>query len=702
MTKTEVLTFISNNKKKYKNKNELILSIASMYDQNFNSVKDIVDSLIQNGEIVDCGKGKFKLLKDTNLLKGRLIGNNKGFAFVDVMDPAVPDFFIPPNKLNGAYNGDTVLICPLTFTEESQEAEVVKVLTRNNTTVVGSFEQAKKGCGIVTADNSKFSKQIFIPKKGVNGAKHGQKVVVKVDFKGKDSTLIGEVIEILGKEDNFETLQLALIREHKLYEEFPAEVLAEAKMLPDTVSADEIQNRLDLRNELTFTIDGADARDFDDAVSLTMKGENYVLGVHIADVGNYVKYSSKLDEEAYLRGTSSYFPNLVLPMLPTKLSNGICSLNEGVDRLTLSCIMEFNPKGKLIDYKICESVINSKKRFTYDEVYKIICGDKSALKEFKEFTETIINMNKLSKILGEIKDKNGMLNLDVPEPYFELDENKKVKIVQARERNEAHILIENFMVVANETVAKHYATLNYPFVYRVHEKPTKEKIEAFNYFLKSLGVVAPEIKGEIKPVYIQKILNSLEGKDYEQTCNKVLLRSLQKARYFEDCLGHFGLALDYYCHFTSPIRRYPDLCIHRIIKDDLNKKVNKLKIAELREFVAEASVMSSMREKNATEAERDVDDLYKAYYMQDHLNEEFEGIISGVTNFGFFVELPNTIEGLVRIESLPEDGYMYFEKSYKLKGQAHCYSLGDKIKVKAVKASMYDRKIEFVLAGEQH
>ena len=385
-------------------------------------------------------------------------------------------------------------------------------------------------------------------------------------------------------------------------------------------------------------------------------------------------------------------------MLPKKLSNGICSLNEGVDRLTLSCIMEIKPSGEVASHKIVESVIRSKKRFTYDEVYDIICGKKEALVKYKDFVDTIKDMNELSKILEGVKKENGMLMLDIPEPFFTLDENEKVKIVEAREQNEAHKLIENFMVICNEVVARHYAIQKYPFVYRVHEKPTKEKIENFNYFLNSLGVSTPEILGPIEPSYVQEVLKQLNGKDYEQICNKVLLRSLQKARYLEDCLGHFGLALDYYCHFTSPIRRYPDLCIHRIIKEDLKGKVTKTRIDELKEFVIDASYRSSEREKNATEAERDVNDLYKAYYMQDHLGEVFEGTISSVTNYGFYVELPNTIEGLVRIESLPDDNYMFYEKSYKLKGSGHTYGLGDKVKVKSVMANLYERKIEFVLA----
>ena len=703
MVKEQIVQFLSKTKKKFKNKNELVLTLAEFYNDTFNNTKDVLESLLKDGKVVEVAPGKFKLISDTNLIKGKLIGNNKGFAFVEVIDPNVPDFFVPPTKLNGAFNGDTVLIRPLNITDLSQEAEVVRILERNNTTVVGTYSRLKRGDGIVRPDNNKFHKDILVSKKNSMGAVGGQKVVVKVTFDKKGTSLKGEVIEILGEENDFKTLELALIRAHKLYEVFPTEVLDEANRVPDKVLKHELEGREDFRNELAFTIDGEDARDFDDAVSITKKGDNYVLGVHIADVGHYVKYESELDKEAYLRGTSSYFPNLVLPMLPKKLSNGICSLNEGVDRLTLSCVVELKEDGTVVNHKICESVINSKKRFTYTEVYGIIQGDKELCEKYSEFIDSITMMNKLSKTLGEIKTKNGMLELDIPEAKFILDENEKVKVVEPREQNEAHKLIENFMVLANEVVAKHYCIKKYPFVYRVHEKPTREKMDNFNYYLSSLGVSTPEIIGDVEPDYVQELLQLLKGKPFEQICNKVLLRSMQKARYDASCLGHFGLALEYYCHFTSPIRRYPDLCIHRIIKEDLRKNgLGKARIDELRDFVDDASFRSSERERNATEAERDVDDLYKTYYMQDHLNEEFEGTISGVQNYGFYVELPNTIEGLVKIESLPEDSYMFFEKSYKLKGAGHCYGLGDKVRVKAVGANIYERKIDFVLAGEEN
>jgi len=702
MLNEEIIDFVrKNHKKKFKNLNDLILFISREKSENFNNVKTMVQNLINAGKIVETTKGKFSPLTNTNLIKGRVIGNSRGFAFVDVQDPTRPDFFIPPKKLMGALNGDIVLIKPLVETQENQEAEVVKILERNNTTVVGTLKMLKRGDAILIPDNNKFSKDVLILAKDQNGASPNQKVLVKINFTNrKNEKLTGEVIEILGECDDFKTLELSLIRAHKLYEEFPPEVIEESIKVNQKITKKDLEGRVDLRDKLTFTIDGADAKDFDDAVSIEKKGDNYVLGVHIADVGNYVKYDSELDKEAYLRGTSSYFPNLVLPMLPEALSNDICSLKENVDRLTLSCIMELDKNAKVLNYKICESVINSKKRFTYDEVYSIICKEKEACEKFKEFEESIILMNNLSKKLGEIKKANGMLDLDVPEVHFELDENEKVKVVKPRDRNEAHLLIENFMVLTNEVIAKYYATRKFPFVYRVHEKPLREKIEAFNFFVNSLGVSTPEIIGTIEPDYVQTILKSLEGKDFEQTCNKVLLRSLQKAKYSEECLGHFGLALEYYCHFTSPIRRYPDLCIHRIIKEDLKKPITKTRKENLMDFVVEASIRSSEREKNAVEAERDVDDLYKTYYMTDHLNEEFEGIISGVQNYGLYVELDNTIEGLVKIENLPEDTYLFYEKSFKLKGNSHCYGLGDKVKVRVIAANMYDRKIDFVLVEE--
>ena len=700
MNRSKVLEYIKTSKRKYKNKNELILNISDDLHIAFNTAKNFLDELISSGSVILLNK-KFVVVEGDAFVKGKLIGNNKGYAFVEVPDRSVPDFFIPPTKLNGALNGDLVVIRPLSKTDLSQEAEVVTILERNNTTIVGVYEKMERGDGIVTPDNNKLNRQVFVKSKDSKKAQSGDKVVAKVFFDKQKGSLNGQIIEILGRNDDFKTLELALIREHKLYEIFPKPVTAEAEAKNVKLTEKDFKNRVDLRNETIFTIDGEDAKDLDDAVSIKKNGKNYVLGVHIADVGNYVKMGSELDKEAYLRGTSAYFPNLVLPMLPKALSNGICSLNEGVDRLTLSVEMEITPQGEFVKHKIFESVIKSKARLTYTSVYAVLCGDEQETKRYQDLKESFFMMQELSETLSERRKKTGMLDLDVPEVHFELDENEKVRVVAARERNAAHILIENFMVAANETIAKHFATLKLPFIYRVHEKPTKEKIDAFLYYLNSLGLSTPEIT-DCTPGDVQELLKLLDGKPYEQIANKVLLRSLQKARYLEDCIGHFGLALDYYCHFTSPIRRYPDLCIHRIIKESLKGQLSSVRKEELGDFVVDAAFRSSDREKNADDAERDVDDLYKAYYMQDHLNEEFIGTISGVQSYGFYVELDNTIEGLVRIENLPGDGYLFFEKSYMLKNQARQFKLGDKVKVKAISANLYDRKIEFVLAEENN
>ena len=693
--KEKILEFLNENKVKFASKNEFIMFFANRFKVSVKQTRVVVDNMLKNGEIVEGRGGKIVTKQSTKFLKGKIIGNSKGFAFCQIIGEKMPDFFIPPKKLGGALNGDVVLIKPLLVTEESQEGEVVKILEKANTTLVGTLTLFNGKDGFVIPDNKKISKDIFVPRKAINGAKQGQRVVVKVDFSNPER-LSGQVLEILGESDDVFSLEMGLIRSHKLYEEFPENVIKESEKVPQTLSKENFKGRKDLRGMKIFTIDGADAKDLDDAVSIEKKGENYYLGVHIADVGHYVKSDSILDKEAYTRGTSAYFPNMVLPMLPRSLSNGICSLNPNQDRLTLSVFMEIDKDGNVKNHEICESVIKSVERLTYDIVYQVIQGDEKACKQLSHIKEDILMMSELSQIIEEKRKLAGALDLDIPEPYLVVDEDLKVSIVEKRERNQAHKLIENFMVICNETVAKHFAGIQMPFVYRVHEKPLIEKMRDFCSFLVGLGIATPEVR-DVDSKFVQNILKLTEGKDISELANKVLLRSLQKAKYYDECLGHFGLALEYYCHFTSPIRRYPDLCIHRIIKESLHGPITRQRMWELSDFVTDASFRSSETEKNAEEAERDVDDLFKAVYMKDHLGEEYEGTISGVTNFGFFVELDNTIEGLVRIESLPPDSYLFFEKSLKLKGNSHVYCLGDKVKVKVVASNVFDRKIDFIL-----
>ena len=694
--KEKIITFLSQGKIKFGSKDDLILFFAGKLTKTPKEIKKIVEAMISRGEIYEKRKGEFVVVKNTNIMKGKISGTNKGYAFFVPLDKTKEDFFISERNLKGAMDGDLVLVKPIMETEKSTEGEVVSILENANKTVVGTITYVNGKNAFVIPDNKKLPSDVFVPKKFTLNAKQGYRVVVKIN-KSKSNKLTGEVVEILGESDDIFSLEMGIIREHKLYEIFPKSVLDEARKIPQKV-LNLYNNRVDLRKEKIFTIDGADAKDLDDAVSISKKGKNYVLGVHIADVGNYVKYNSELDKEAYTRGTSVYFPNMVLPMLPKELSNGICSLNENEDRYTLSVEMEITPNGDIVAHKIFESVICSCHRLTYDQVYKVLCGDKDESKKLKDIKDDLLLMNELSHILGNRRKMAGALDLDIAESYIEVDENFNVSFVNKRERNDAHKLIENFMVVCNEAVAKEFRLRGIPFVYRIHEKPVVEKIKNVCIFLQGLGLKINEIK-EISPLVIQEILKQTEDKPYKEIANKVLLRSMQKARYLNEPVGHFGLALEDYCHFTSPIRRYPDLVIHRIIKEFLNnKKISNNRKLELNDFVLDASFRSSETEKNADEAERDVDDLFKAIYIKNCIGQEFDGIISGVQNYGFFVELENTVEGLVKIETLPQDFYLYMEKSLKLKGNNHTYSIGDKVRVKVVNSNVFERKIDFILA----
>lgn len=628
------------------------------------------------------------------LLQGTISGTAKGFVFCRVV--GMPDFFIPPTKTKGAINGDTVLIKVISKTEQSTEAQVVKIVNRANERLVGELFKFKNEI-MFKSDNAKISKYIKIEKGYFLDAKMGEKIVCKLTYQPENNKerFVGRIVEILGESSNTQVLELALMREYNIYEIFPKEVIDKGKEVSKKgiLPADK-KGRLDLTSEEIFTIDGENAKDFDDAVSLSvLPNGNYYLGVHIADVGHYVTRGGILDEEAYLRGTSVYFPTMTFPMLPESLSNDICSLNENVERLTLSCFMEIDKNCNVVNHKVAESVIKSKARLTYTQVANTL-QDKEGGEKSDPFKKTLKKMNILAKMLKEKRAKEGELDFDIAEPYFLFDENNEIVSVVKRERNDAHKLIENFMILCNEVIAKEFFTRKIPFVYRVHEVPTKEKASDIIEFLRGLSLPCPSVPEVITPEFYAEILKLVEKHALKETINKVVLRSLQKARYSNQCLGHFGLALKYYCHFTSPIRRYPDLTIHRIIKDSLHgKNVSK----ELNNFVFEASEQSSVKEKNSEDAERAADDLKKAEYMKKHIGEEFVGTITSVTNFGFFVELENTIEGLVRVESLPKDAYLFFEKSLKLKGGNHTYNMGDKVEIKVLSSNVFDRKIDFVL-----
>ena len=687
--KEKILELIDKNSLVFTNIDKLFLFLSSAMDTDVEKVKRLFYSLIENGDIYEIRKNKFITIPSRGYVKGEFSGTSKGFGFVKVKGRE-DDIFIPANKTLNALDGEKVIVKIISETAEGCDGEVVKVYEELKN-VVGLVKKVA-GNFFLDPDNGKISFDFPIVKTGLK-IKEDMKVVARIvrTDKGKVKCVVDE---ILGMNDDVKTLELSIIRKHNLYETFPDVVLQAEKSLPMKISEKQKKGRLDLTGEVIFTIDGADAKDLDDAVSIKKFDNFYELGVHIADVGEYVKRDSVFDEEAFRRGTSVYFPTSVLPMLPKSLSNGICSLNEGVERLTLSCIMKVDFNGKVIDHKITESFIKSVARLTYTEVHKALTENKVNEKT-KNLLPHFKTMRELCDVLEANQDKRGALNLEIPEVQFVFDDKGMAVGLERRERNEAHRLIEDFMLLANETVAKHFFDLKIPFVYRVHEAPTKEKVVALCDFLRGIGVRYPKIPDKITPKYFQDILSSVENSSTQDVVNKMLLRSLQKAKYANKNLGHFGLALVNYCHFTSPIRRYPDLTIHRIIKDILHNKLNAEAKEDLDIFTFDASEQSSECERNADMAERDVDDLWKAYLMKDRIGEVFDATVSSVTNFGIFVALENTCEGLVRMEGLPDDTYIFLEKQLKLQGSGNTFAIGDKVSVQLTNVNLYSRDIDF-------
>ncbi len=689
--KKTILELIDRNSLVYSSVDKLFLFLSSALDCEEAEVKRLFYSLVENGDIFEIRKNKFITIPSHGYVKGEFFGTTKGFGFVK-SDSFVDDVFIPANKTFGAFDGEKVIVKILSQSGDGIDGEIVSIYKELDglvgaVTVVG-------GNYFLDPDNTKIPFELPIVKTGLKLEKN-MKVLAAIQRTnaGKIKCVVNE---ILGFNDDVKALELSIIRDHNLFEKFPYPVLEAEKKVPQTVSAAQKKGRLDLTEETIFTIDGADSRDFDDAVNIKKFADYYEVGVHIADVGEYVKQGNVFDEEAFKRGTSVYFPTSVLPMLPVSLSNGICSLNEGVERLTLSCIMKVNFQGEVVDYQICESVIKSVARLTYTEVHKAIVGEGLNAKT-KKLQKDFLIMRELCDILEANTINRGALDLEIPEVQFVFDDSGMAVGIERRERNEAHRLIEDFMVLANETVARHFNKLGIPFVYRVHEAPTQEKVKGVCDFLKGIGVPYPAVPSDIKPKYFQDILDKVDGLNTKEVVNKVVLRSMTKAKYSNKNLGHFGLALVDYCHFTSPIRRYPDLTIHRIIKEWIHKKgnISETRREELDEFAFESAEQSSSCERNADYAERDVDDLWKAYLMKDRVGEEFEATISSVTNFGIFVSLENTVEGLVKIEDLPDDVYMFLERQLKLKGASHVYSLGDKVKVALTNVNLQSRNIDF-------
>ena len=585
-----------------------------------------------------------------------------------------------------------------------QEGVVVKVLERGMPEIVGTY-QLNRDFGFVISDNPKFSKDIFIPRKEAAGIKNGDKVIAVItDYGSGNKNPEGKIKENLGNIRTPGTDILAIVKSFGIPSEFPEKVMKQAQRVPDHVLDADRDGRLDLRHLQTVTIDGEDAKDLDDAISLTKEGDIYHLGVHIADVSNYVQYNSALDREALKRGTSVYLADRVVPMLPERLSNGICSLNQGEDRLALSCLMDINEKGKVVSHQIAETVINVNERMCYTDVKNILEDtDEEAKKRYDALIPMFFMMKELSGILRNSRHHRGSIDFDFPESKIILNAAGKAIDVKPYEANVATKIIEDFMLMANETVAQEYCTEEIPFVYRTHDNPDPEKVESLLTLLHNQGVKIQKAKEEITPKEIQQIIESIEGLPNEAMISRLVLRSMKQAKYTTECSGHFGLAAKYYCHFTSPIRRYPDLQIHRIIKDNLRGRLMREGRTEhYAEILDEVARQSSVCERRADEAERESDKLKKAEYMSYHLGEEFEGIISGVTGWGLYVELPNTVEGLVHVNTLRDDYYVFDQESYELRGEMtkKVYKLGDKVRVRVADADKMLKTVAFELVSD--
>ena len=637
--------------------------------------------------------------------EGTFIGHPKGFGFVEI-EGQDEDIFIPESDTGTAMHQDKVRIIIRDDKKEGkrQEGVVVKVLERGMPEIVGTY-QLNRDFGFVISDNPKFSKDIFIPRKEAAGIKNGDKVIAVItDYGSGNKNPEGKIKENLGNIRTPGTDILAIVKSFGIPSEFPEKVMKQAQRVPDHVLDADRDGRLDLRHLQTVTIDGEDAKDLDDAISLTKEGDIYHLGVHIADVSNYVQYNSALDREALKRGTSVYLADRVVPMLPERLSNGICSLNQGEDRLALSCLMDINEKGKVVSHQIAETVINVDERMCYTDVKNILEDtDEEAKKRYDALIPMFFMMKELSGILRNSRHHRGSIDFDFPESKIILNAAGKAIDVKPYEANVATKIIEDFMLMANETVAQEYCTEEIPFVYRTHDNPDPEKVESLLTLLHNQGVKIQKAKEEITPKEIQQIIESIEGLPNEAMISRLVLRSMKQAKYTTECSGHFGLAAKYYCHFTSPIRRYPDLQIHRIIKDNLRGRLMREGRTEhYAEILDEVARQSSVCERRADEAERESDKLKKAEYMSYHLGEEFEGIISGVTGWGLYVELPNTVEGLVHVNTLRDDYYVFDQESYELCGEMtkKVYKLGDKVRVRVADSDKMLKTVDFELVSD--
>lgn len=679
----------------------------------------ILDMLLEEGKISINKRGRYEAVRNSTVKKeketgkkqvkterkkgqyytGTFISHPRGFGFLEIPEEE-EDIFIPEESVGTALHGDTVQIIVKKDGKDGKrcEGEVVKVLERGTREVVGTYQQCD-GFGFVVTDNQRFLKDVFIPAGKSLTAEDGDKVLAEIkDHGNKRRSPEGKIIEILGKPGECGVDVLCVAKSYELPMEFPEKVAKQAERIKETLNEGDFYGREDLRDVVMVTIDGEDAKDLDDAVSLTKDEEFYHLGVHIADVSNYVQYNSALDKEALKRGTSVYLADRVIPMLPQKLSNGICSLNAGEDRLALSCLMDIDKKGRVVSHRIVESVIHVKERMSYTDVKKILLQeDEELAKCYEELLPMFFQMKELSELLRNRRKKRGAIDFDFPESKLVLDERGKVIDIYPYEQNIATRLIEDFMLAANETVAEEYCMLGLPFVYRTHENPDMEKMETVLEMVHQAGIKVKKGKETITPKEVQKILKELEGMECEPFFARLILRSMKQAKYTVEDTGHFGLAAKYYCHFTSPIRRYPDLQIHRIIKETLRGKMTEAKIQHYRGILEEVARQSSAMERRAEEVERETIKMKKAEYMKQHIGEAFEGTVSGVTEWGFYVELDNTVEGLVHVNSLTDDYYSFDKDRYCLVGDmtGRTYTMGQRVKVWVENADENTKTVDF-------
>lgn len=685
-----------------------IQELVSVFDINpdeYKAFKKVIKTMEKEGLIIRTKKDKFGVPERLGLVSGKLEVKAKGFGFLIPDLEGEKDVFIPSSCMNGAMNNDKVLV---QITKEDingkrREGEVKEVLERANKSIIGVYEDSRN-FGFVVPEDTRLNQDIFIPKKDRNGANDGDVVICEVISWGdRRRSPEGIVKEVLGKKGDKGLDILTIIKKYGLPEEFPEKVLSYAENIEEEIPEKEYQRRHDIRDLRMVTIDGEDAKDLDDAVSIErLDGGKFRLGVHIADVTHYVKEKNPLDKEALKRATSVYLIDRVIPMLPRKLSNGICSLNPKVDRLALSCFMVIDSRGKVIQHEIEETVIKTNERMTYTDVTKILeQNDEELIKRYDYLVDDFKAMEELCAILRQKRLKRGAIDFNFEESKIILNELGKPIDIKPYDRAIANRIIEEFMLVCNETIAEHMYWTNLPFVYRIHEEPDEEKLEKFKEFAYNLGYVI-RWGQDTHPRALQDILDKVKGKKEETVVSTLLLRSMMQAKYSPECVGHFGLAAKYYCHFTSPIRRYPDLQIHRIIKEQINGKIDENRIAKLSGIVEVASKQSSEMERVAQEAEREVDDLKKAEYMQERIGEEFEAIISSVTSFGLFAELPNTIEGLIHITALDDDYYIYDEAHLCLIGERtkKVYKLGDEVKVRCTRVDIDNREVYFDLIEE--